>query len=73
VNSRNLSRRLERIAAELAPPKDQEMMQICFSDLVTGEIIQRMFLPLEPPKRGRMRLWSQNDSAYSSSARQEPK
>jgi hypothetical protein len=73
VSSRNLSRRLERIEAELAPLKDQEMVQICFSDLVTGEIIQRMFLPAEAPKRGRMRLWSQNASAYSSSARQEPK
>jgi hypothetical protein len=56
VSSRNLSRRLERIEAELAPPKDQEMVEICFSDLVTGEIIQRMFLPAEASKRGRMRL-----------------
>ena len=38
MSSRNLSRRLERIEAELAPPKDQEMVEICFSDLVTGEI-----------------------------------
>jgi hypothetical protein len=71
VSSRNLSRRLERIEAELAPPKDQEMVEICFSDLVTGEIIQRMFLPAEAPKRCRMRLWSQNASARSSSVRRD--
>ena len=71
MSSRNLTRRLERIEAELVPPKDEKMIEICFSDLVTGEIIQRMFVPAEAPKRGRLRLWSQNASASSSSVRHD--
>jgi hypothetical protein len=69
--TRTLSRRLQHLEAELAPPKDPEMMEIRFVALVTGEIIHRMFLPAEPPKRGRRRLWSQNAGAHSSSVSQE--
>ena len=65
--TRNLTRRLERLKVELAPPKDPEMMEIRFSDLVTEEIIHRMFLPAEPPKRGRNQLWSQNASVHAPS------
>lgn len=68
-----LSRRLQYLEAELVPPKDPEMMEIRFVALVTGEIIHRMLLPTEPPKRGRRRLWSQNASAHSLSVSQEPK
>jgi hypothetical protein len=63
--TRNLTRRLERLKVELAPPKDPEMMEIRFSDLVTEEIIHRMFLPAEPPKRGRNRLCSQHASVHA--------
>ena len=71
--TRTLSRRLQRLEAELVPPKEAEMIEIQFVALVGGEIIHRMFLPAEPPKRGRRWLWSQNANAHSSSVRQEPK
>jgi len=58
MSGMNLTRRLERLEAELIPPKDPEMIEIRFSDLVTEEIIHRMFLPADPLKRRRNRLWS---------------
>jgi len=72
MSGSNVTRRLERLEAELIPPKDPEMMEIRFSDLVTEEIIHRMFLPAEPPKRGRNRLWSQNASVHATSRSLQP-
>ena len=60
MSSGNLARRLERIEAEFAPPEDPQMMEIQFIALVGGQIIHRMFIPAESPKRGRRRPWSQN-------------
>jgi hypothetical protein len=66
MSSRNLTRRLERIEAELAPPEDPEMMEIQTIALVGGEIIHRMFIPAESPKRGRRRRWSRNANVPAS-------
>ena len=67
MSNRNIARRLEQLEAELAPPKDPEMMEIQFIALVTGQIVHRMFIPTEPPKRGRRRPWSQDADVRSSS------
>jgi hypothetical protein len=67
MSSRSLTRRLEQLEAELAPPKDPKMMEIQFVSLVGGEILHRMFMPAEPPKRGRRRPWSQNVDIPASS------
>jgi hypothetical protein len=67
VSSRNVARRLERLEAELAPPKDPEMIEIQFRALVGGEIISRFFMPRDPPKRGWRRHWSQNANVRASS------
>ncbi len=67
MSSRNLTRQLEQLEAELAPPEDPEMMEIQFIALVGGQIIHKMFIPAEPPKRGRRRPWSQNADVRTSS------
>ena len=67
MSSRNLTRRLEQLEAELAPPEDPEMMEIQFIALVGRQIIHRMFIPAEPPKRGRRRPCSQNADVRASS------
>jgi hypothetical protein len=54
MSSRNLTRRLERLEAELAPPADPEMVELCFRALVDGEIISRYLVPRD------RRRWSQN-------------
>ena len=72
MSSRNFTRRLERIEAELAPPEEPEMMEICFRALVDGEIISRYFMPRYPPKRGWRRHWAQNPGRYTSSWNSDP-
>ena len=67
MSSRSLTRRLEQLEAELAPPEDPEMMEIQSIALVGGEILHRMFIPAEPPKRGRRRPWSQKAGGHASS------
>jgi hypothetical protein len=67
MSSRNLARRLRQLEADLAPPEDPEMMEIQSIALVGGEILHRMFIPAEPPKRGRRRPWSRNADVRASS------
>jgi hypothetical protein len=67
MSGRNLTRRLEQLEAELAPPKDPEMIETCISALVTGEILHRFFMPRHPPKRGGPRPWTPNTGRYASS------
>ena len=67
MSSRNFTRRLEQLEAKLAPPKDPQMIEICISALVTGEILHRFFMPRDPPKRGQTRPWSPNTGRYASS------
>ena len=62
-----LSRRLARLEAYLAPPKDPQMIEVCISALVTGEILHRFFIPRDPPRRGQTRPWSPNTGRYASS------
>jgi hypothetical protein len=67
MSSRTFTRRLEQLEAELAPPKDSQMIEICICALVTGEILHRFFMPRDPPKRGDTRPWSPNTGQYASS------
>jgi len=67
MSSRNLTRRLEHLEAELAPPKDSQMIEICVSALVGGEILHRFFIPRDPPKRGQTWPWAPNTGRYASS------